>query len=65
MNMAVDYNEMRLLVILIILAADVSFHSLDYRRAFYFYRQAGIASDFGQFLEHKIEAFMGMARITY
>lgn len=40
MNLAVDFNEMRLLIILILLAADTSFYSLDYNRAFYFYRQA-------------------------
>ena len=37
MNEAVDFNLLRFLCILIMLAADMCFNFKDYRRAFYFY----------------------------
>lgn len=40
MNMAVDFNEARLMVLAIILAAEITMQAKDLRRAFYFYNQA-------------------------
>jgi hypothetical protein len=40
MNEAVDFNELRLLCLLVVLAADVCYMHKDYNRAFYFYNQA-------------------------
>ena len=37
MNMAVDYNELLFLTLLILLAADVCFYMKDVSKAFYFY----------------------------
>lgn len=40
MNEAVDFNELRLLCLLVMLAADICFQYRDFKRAFYFYNQA-------------------------
>lgn len=40
MNMAVDLNEMRFLILTIILAAEIAFESKEFVRSFHFYTQA-------------------------
>lgn len=39
MNLTVDYNELKFLALIIILAADICFYRMDLSRAFYFYNQ--------------------------
>lgn len=40
MNSAVDLNETRILILLIVLAAEICYEAKDMHRAFYFYNQA-------------------------
>lgn len=40
MNMAVDYNKLRFLILLVVLAGEISFEMRDMHRGFYFYNQA-------------------------
>jgi hypothetical protein len=40
MNLAVDYNQLLFLALLVCLAADICYFMKDYPRAFYFYNQA-------------------------
>ena len=40
MNEAVDFNLLRFLCLLIMLAADMCFSFKDYKRAFYFFHEA-------------------------
>lgn len=39
MNLAVDYNELLFLSLLILLAADICYYLHDFDRAFYYYNQ--------------------------
>lgn len=39
MNLAVDYNELTFLALLVCLAGDVCYFINDHMRAFYFYNQ--------------------------
>ena len=39
MNMAVDFNEQRFLILIIQMAAEICKEIKDYNRSFYFYRQ--------------------------
>lgn len=40
MNLAVDYNELLFLALLICLAADICYFVKEYDRSFYFYNQS-------------------------
>ena len=40
MNLAVDYNELLFLSLVVLLVADICFYWKDFNRAFYFYNQA-------------------------
>lgn len=40
MNLAVDYNELLFLALIICLAADICYFVKDYDRSFYFYNQS-------------------------
>ena len=40
MNLAVDYNELQFLSLLILLTGDVCFYFKDMKRAFFFYNQS-------------------------
>lgn len=40
MNIVVDFNELRLLVVVVVLAADICYQAKDFNRAVYFYDQA-------------------------
>jgi hypothetical protein len=40
MNEAVDFNQLKFLCLVVVLAADVCHEHKDYNRAFYFYNQA-------------------------
>ncbi len=40
MNMIVDFNELRLFVVVIVMAADICMESKELKKATYFYNQA-------------------------
>ena len=42
MNEAVDYNQLKLLCLVVVLSADICNQFKDYNRAFFFYNQAVI-----------------------
>lgn len=44
MNMAVDLNELKFLILVIMLAANICREWKDFKRAFYFYHQAVLLS---------------------
>ncbi len=64
MNLAVDCNQLRLLNLLILLAADVCYQVKDYNRAFYFYNQSRVASTYANLTPLKAESLMGMGLIA-
>lgn len=65
MNMTVDFNELKLLLLAIILSADLCFEAKDFNRAFYFYNQARIASSSTNNYEVTINSLEGMAKVTF
>lgn len=55
MNMAVDYNELHFLTLLIYLTADVCFFLKGYPASFYFYNQTVNLIAFRELLEAMLE----------
>lgn len=64
MNEAVDYNQMRFLALLILLAADICYQVKDCKRAVYFYNEARVFATYAELLSIKMEALAALAHIA-
>ena len=53
MNLAVDCNQLRFLILLILLAADICYQVKDENRAFYFYNEARVAATYANISQIK------------
>lgn len=53
MNMAVDCNQLRFFILLILLAGDICYRVKDYNRAVYFYNEARLAATYAGVLQIK------------
>ena len=52
MNIAIDLNQMKFFIGIILLTADITYYFKEYVRAIHFYTQAVLLSSFRQLLPH-------------
>lgn len=64
MNLSVDCNQLRFLILLILLAADICYQVKDENRAFYFYNEARVAATYANISQIKTESLMGLGLVT-
>lgn len=60
--MAVDFNSMRYLILLIEFIAEICFEMEDYHRSTFFFEQLRVACTYTRSYELKIDALIGLAR---
>lgn len=64
MNISVDCNQLRFLILLVLLAADICYQIKDEKRAFYFYNEARVAATYANIPQIKTEALMGLGLVA-
>lgn len=63
MNMAVDFNNTRFLILLIMMTAEVCFEAKEFKTSFFFFTQAIVAATCTRQWSIKLDALIYMGKI--